>query len=873
MRHVKTAALAMLLALSMTATARAVPSLTTHIDGFVDVNGNGVLDCGEPVSITTAFSTLRSGTPLLTGSMTMPAPGSSGLIYQPGSLSYDFSLTAGCFGFLTEGTGPDDPVARVDFTCPANPTDDQNSWIIVVHYKAAYYNAVTPLLTATATASTSDGETFNTTATFPAADICVGAPNALTVAKTAAGPGTPGSALLYTITATDTSGLGDGGLQFVDTVPPNTTFSAVASSPGWVCLPDGNPGSLCRNPVGNLSPNGSLSRFFAVTIDGTLPAGSVTIPNTACVRLGPTTVAGCASISTPATGTPMLHLAKTLTSGTGVPGATLSYALAATNPGNQGLMDAVVQETVPLHTTFSSGASSPGWTCTPDPTAGSACTFDLGALPAGGSHTVSFAVVVDNPLPPLPPGSTIANTGCLHTTIAGVADACSTVATPTAGMALLHLVKNVTAGTATPGSVLTYDLAVQNTGNEGASGVVVTETVPLHATFAPASSSPGWSCTSPSAGSSCSLAIGSVAAGTTIHASFAITVDKPLAAGVTALGNTACAASTPLEASTDACDTIMTPTMGHAVLTLSKSYSGNPARPGDLLVFQLVASNSGDQDTTGVAITETVPAHTTFVAASSSPGWVCTPGPAAGSTCSLTLATLPAGGSTSLTFAVQADANLPPTVQQIGNTACLKDANGITACGQATTPPAVSLVAELKYSFVVDANHNGLADPGDVIAYTLIVTNPTDGPAQSVRIATPLDTHLTLNVGSVTTTAGTITSGNATGDTEPVIQIPALAAGATVTIDFTGIVGGNLPPGLLFLSTQSALSGSNFPATVSSDPNNPVPLSPTTTPVGATTIHAIPTLTTWALVALGALLGTVSLHRIRATSGPKSTAT
>lgn len=53
------------------------------------------------MSITTAFATNWSGSP--------------GLSYQPGSLACNFNLN---FGFPAVGTGPDDPVARVDFTCP-----------------------------------------------------------------------------------------------------------------------------------------------------------------------------------------------------------------------------------------------------------------------------------------------------------------------------------------------------------------------------------------------------------------------------------------------------------------------------------------------------------------------------------------------------------------------------------------------------------------------------------------------------------------------------------------------------------------------------------------------------------------------------------
>jgi hypothetical protein len=46
----------------------------------------------------------------------------------------------------------------------------------------------------------------------------------------------------------------------------------------------------------------------------------------------------CASLNTPAAGAPVLHLAKSLAAGpphTAAPGATLTYALAAANTGNQ----------------------------------------------------------------------------------------------------------------------------------------------------------------------------------------------------------------------------------------------------------------------------------------------------------------------------------------------------------------------------------------------------------------------------------------------------------------------------------------------------------------------------------------------------------
>jgi uncharacterized repeat protein (TIGR01451 family) len=869
------------------AAAAARPTLKSSYAGFTDVNGNGILDCGEPVELIATFATNNSGTPALTGSLFVPAAGSSGLAFQAGSVHIDPDLTTGCAGTVVSGNNPGDPGARIDFSCAADPIDN-NAWTLVVRYRALYESTAGAAFTAAAQASTSDGASYQDAVTVPAGSVCSpgGVPAQIAVAKTARGPATPGSILVYTVTATDQSGVGQGGLQLVEAVPAHTTFSAAGSSPGWVCSPGPAAGSLCRDPVGNLNPNASLSAFFAVTIDATLPAAPVTLANTACVRLGPSVVAGCASLNTPAAGAPVLHLAKSLAAGppqTAAPGATLTYALAAANTGNQDLADAVLLETVPAVTTFNPAASSPGWVCVPaSGVAGAACTLDIGALAAGGGGggavSRTFAVVVDNPLPVLPPGYVILNNACLHTAAAGVADGCSSLGIPAAGMPMLQLAKTLRSGSGVPGGALVYDLAVQNTGNEGGRSVVASETVPAHTTFAAAQSSPGWVCNPAggTAGAACTLAMGALEAGATINALFGVVVDRPLAAGVTAVANTACAVIDPLmerragappASQPPSCDTITTPTQGHPAITLEKTYGGGPAAAGALLTFQLAAANGGDQDAAGVALTDTVPAHTTFAAGASSPGWTCVPaGGTAGAACSLTVGGLPAGGSAAATFAVRVDSPLPAGVQQIANVACAAAPGLAPACGQASTPPPVSvpaIAAELRDSFVRDLLGTGLAIAGDDLAYTLTVTNSSTAAAVDLVVATPLDPHLVLDVGSVVASAGTVTAGNAAGDAAPVVHVPSLAAGGSLTVTFTATVGA-LPVGLQVISTQSKLSGGNFPPTVSDDPDTPEPLDPTTTPVGAPRIQAIPTLGTWGLVALVVGLAGTSWRRLRA---------
>src|SRR5207302_1688803 len=157
-----------------------------------------------------------------------------------------------------------------------------------------------------------------------------------------------------------------------------------------------------------------------------------------------------------------------------------------------------------------------------------------------------------------------------------------------------------------------------NTGATGATGVVLTETVPANSTFNSASSTAGWSCTpNNNAGSSCTLAVGAVAAGGGSQAvTFAVTAINPLPAGVTQIANTASIAddgthgADPTPANNSASDT--TPVTGAPDLTINKSDGGASVSPGGSVAYTLTYSNVGNRGATGVVLTETVPTNTTF---------------------------------------------------------------------------------------------------------------------------------------------------------------------------------------------------------------------------------------------------------------------
>lgn len=105
----------------------------------------------------------------------------------------------------------------------------------------------------------------------------------------------------------------------------------------------------------------------------------------------------------------------------------------------------------------------------------------------------------------------------------------------------LVLDKGVSSGTLSPGATLTYTLSFTNTGPITATGVVITEVVPANTTFNPAASSPGWTFTGVTSGSVVTRVVGTVPGNSVANppVTFVVTLDNPLAAGVTQIANSA----------------------------------------------------------------------------------------------------------------------------------------------------------------------------------------------------------------------------------------------------------------------------------------------------------------------------------------------
>ena len=128
------------------------------------------------------------------------------------------------------------------------------------------------------------------------------------------------------------------------------------------------------------------------------------------------------------------------------------------------------------------------------------------------------------------------------------------------------------------------------------------------------------------------------------------------------------------------------------------------------------------------------------------------------------------------------------------------------------------LGAPMTAALTLDVNGDTLADAGDRIAYTTMISNPDDAfDAASPGTAFSLvpDADSSLVAGSVTTTQGTVANGNGAGDTSVSVDAGTIADGASVTVAATVQV---LPGPTSPLSVQGTVTSDSLTALRTDDP-------------------------------------------------------
>jgi LPXTG-site transpeptidase (sortase) family protein len=201
---------------------------------------------------------------------------------------------------------------------------------------------------------------------------------------------------------------------------------------------------------------------------------------------------------------------------------------------------------------------------------------------------------------------------------------------------------------------------------------------------------------------------------------------------------------------------------------------------------------------------------------------------------------IPGGGLVSITFTVDVASTVPNGTYQNPALATYSDPTRTTPGGttSAAYDPASSTGEDVNIGtptlvdpkVAVDINGTPTF-PGDTIEYQVTISNTSAVDALGATYSDSPDPNTTLIVGSVTTSVGTVTTGNTLGDTSVAIDIGTIGPGITVAITYRVTVNDPLPPGVTEVANQGLVSGINFPDTPTFDPSTPATDDPTIVPI------------------------------------------
>jgi len=124
-------------------------------------------------------------------------------------------------------------------------------------------------------------------------------------------------------------------------------------------------------------------------------------------------------------------------------------------------------------------------------------------------------------------------------------------------------------------------------------------------------------------------------------------------------------------------------------------------------------------------------------------------------------------------------------------------------------------------SFVLDADNSNNVTEGDTLIYNMTISNNESTDANNVILSDELATNTTLVAGTVTTTAGIVTSGNTPNNNNTVrVDIGNLLVNDFVDVSFAATVNA-VPDGQIdVISNQALVTTSNLGFVLSDNPNS-----------------------------------------------------
>ncbi|WP_336780230.1 DUF7507 domain-containing protein [Paenibacillus illinoisensis] len=617
-----------------------------------------------------------------------------------------------------------------------------------------------------------DGRTITGSVLSNVLTISVSAPDVDVVKSTTSTAVSVGDIVTYSVAVTNNGIATVNNVVFTDAVPASTVLAPTGVFVDGVLRPGANPSTGIT--IGSIAPGATVTVVFSVQVTS-LPASAVlnnqsTVSFTSGV-FSATTFSN--TVTTPVY-QPILTAVKTGDQAIATVGDTVVYSIAISNAGNYGAA-VTLTDTIPAGTelvpnsVIINGASAPG----ADPASG----IPLGVVST--TTMVMFSVVIVT----LPLSQSITNQ----------ASATFTYTLPdgrTLGGSLtsnslniqvsapdVSVTKTTAAVDAVVGDTIVYEMVVTNNGIDPINNVVLSDPIDPATTFVTGSVLVD-GVPRASANPALGIALGTIAPGASVAVSYAVRVNS-LPAPPVVSSQSSVSFTSGVFSGASYSNTVITP-IYQPIIAVTKTANTSNATIGDTIVYSFSINNSGNL-AANLTLTDDIPDGAVLLPNSVLIDGV--PQPGANPEAGIVVGTIPPGGSVNVTVTLEVTVDTLPQNQQLINQAVAnytfsppdgRQLTGTVSSNVLVIPVSSPDVVVVKSTDAIDAV------VGDVITYTVVVTNAGIQVVNNVVMVDPVPVGTVFVPGSVTVDGVPRPTGNPnTG-----ITIGSIAAGASVTVTF-----------------------------------------------------------------------------------------
>ncbi|KXY16806.1 DUF7507 domain-containing protein, partial [Bacillus cereus] len=569
---------------------------------------------------------------------------------------------------------------------------------------------------------------------------------------------TVGDILTYTVTLTNAGSVSADSPTFVDTNPDGTTFIPNTFLINGVLQNNADPN--IGVPLPSIAANGSLNVSYQVTVTS-LPAQNPTL-NSSSTQYSfilnpgdpPTIETSLSNTVSTQINLANVVIVKQVDVTIADVGQPITYTIALANTGNTPANNVVVTDILPPGTTlvpnsiFIGDALQLG----ADPSVG----LQVGTIPAGGITTIVFQITTNG----IPSPNPVQNSAALQYSFiadsnlpAVVRNATSNIVTTQINTANIVATKLTSTNFADVGDVITYATILTNNGNIPASNVTFTDIIPAGTIFLPNTvmiNGVPIANANPANG----ILIGTIGANSSRTVAFQVSVPTiPSPNPITNQSSTTFQymydASKPIVTQMVASNTVQT-TINNATIAAVKSADKQFANVNDMITYTTTLTNNGNTLASNVIFTDVLPNGTSFIPNSVTVNGNALPNtnPASG------IAIDPINPNTSATISFQVIVNSIPSPNPIPN----QSNTAYQYVIDPNLPPASAnalsnvITTQINNATIVATKsvNTPTAAIGDIVTYTIAVTNTGNIPASATVLTDGLGAGASFVQNSVT---------------------------------------------------------------------------------------------------------------------------